>query len=68
LRGWPDELKSDASSLFTIPDADAGVFHVSESVGWHWDYRIQPEGNGFQVRENFSDGRVRITGRFFEFI
>jgi hypothetical protein len=28
------------------------------------DYHIQPEGNGFQVRENFSNGRVRITGRF----
>jgi hypothetical protein len=28
------------------------------------DYHIRPDGNGFQVRTSFSDGRVRITGRF----
>jgi len=28
------------------------------------DYYILAEGNGFLARENSSNGRVRITGRF----
>jgi hypothetical protein len=28
------------------------------------DYRITPEGSGYQVHEALPDGRVRITGRF----